>query len=223
MDTTTLGRGGSDTTAVALAVSLGARVCEIYTDVEGVYSADPRIVPDAVKLQKIGYEEMLELATYGAGVMAPRAVELGQVYGMPILVASSSKDTVGTLICKEGSMELRNRVSGIAHDTNVAKIMVIGVPDRPGMAKDIFEPLARANISVDTIVQNAGIDHVTDVTFTVSRTDVLEGVVHCRTRGQGNRSAEGNQRQVIVQGEYRWDGHAERSGLCGTHVPRDGG
>jgi aspartate kinase len=176
MDTTTLGRGGSDTTAVALAISLGARVCEIYTDVEGVYTADPRIVPEAFKRRMIGYEEMLELATYGAAVMAPRAVELGQVYGMPILVASSSSDAAGTLICKEGSMELQNKVSGIAQDTNVAKIMIIGVPDKPGSAKDIFEPLARANISVDTIVQNAGIDRVTDVTFTVSRTDVLKAL-----------------------------------------------
>jgi len=176
MDTTTLGRGGSDTTAVALAVSLGAGVCEIYTDVQGVYSADPRIVPEAVKLDKIGYEEMLEMATYGAAVMAPRAVELGQVHGMPIMVASSSSDAVGTLICKEGSMELRNKVSGIAHDTNVAKIMVIGVPDQPGMAKDIFEPLARANVSVDTIVQNTGTDSVTDVTFTVARTDILKAL-----------------------------------------------
>ena len=176
MDTTTLGRGGSDTTAVALAVSLGASVCEIYTDVEGVFSADPRIVPEAVKLAKIGYEEMLELATYGASVMAPRAVELGQAYGMPIRVASSSSDSVGTLICKEGSMELRNKVSGIAHDTNVAKIMVIGVPDKPGIAREVFEPLARANISVDTIVQNAGIDNITDITFTVARTDVVKAL-----------------------------------------------
>jgi aspartate kinase len=176
MDTTTLGRGGSDTTAVALAIGLGAHVCEIYTDVEGVYTADPRIVPNAIKLQMIGYEEMLEMATYGAAVMAPRAVELGQVYRMPIRVASSISDAAGTLICKEGSMELRNKVSGIAHDTNVAKIMVIGVPDQPGMAKDIFEPLARAGVSVDTIVQNTGTDSVTDVTFTVARTDVLKAL-----------------------------------------------
>jgi aspartate kinase len=176
MDTTTLGRGGSDTTAVALAASLGAEVCEIYSDVEGVLSADPRLVPDAVKLSMIGYEEMLELATYGAKVMAPRAVELGQVYGMPILVASSSSDAPGTLVCKEASMELRNRVSGIAHDTNVAKITVIGVPDRPGTAKDIFEALARANISVDTIVQNASTDSVTDVTFTAARTDLVKAL-----------------------------------------------
>ena len=176
MDTTTLGRGGSDTTAVALAASLGAEACEIYSDVEGVLSADPRLVPDAVKLSRIGYEEMLELATYGAKVMAPRAVELGQVYGMPILVASSSSNAPGTLVCKEASMELRNRVSGIAHDTNVAKITVIGVPDRPGTAKDIFEALARANISVDTIVQNASTDSVTDVTFTAARTDLVKAL-----------------------------------------------
>ncbi len=176
MDTTTLGRGGSDTTAVALAASLGAQVCEIYSDVEGVLSADPRVVPDAVKLSQIGYEEMLELATYGAKVIAPRAVELGQVYAMPILVASSSSNERGTLICKEASMELRNKVSGIAHDTNVAKITVVGVPDRPGVAKDIFGPLARANISIDTIVQNAGSDNVTDVTFTAARTDLVKAL-----------------------------------------------
>ncbi|MFC2008556.1 aspartate kinase [Chloroflexota bacterium] len=177
MDTTTLGRGGSDTTAVALAVGLGADVCEIYTDVEGVLTADPRIVSDAIKLQSIGYEDMLELASYGAKVMAPRAVELGQVYGMPILVASSSSDAPGTLICtEEASMELRRKVSGIAHDTNVSKITIVGVPDHPGIAKDIFEPLARANVSVDTIVQNVGQGEVTDVTFTVSRTDLIKAL-----------------------------------------------
>jgi len=177
MDTTTLGRGGSDTTAVALAVGLEADVCEIYTDVEGVLTADPRIVPDAIKLKTIGYEEMLELASYGAKVMAPRAVELGQVYSMPILVASSSTDAEGTLICmEEASMELRRKVSGIAHDTNVAKLTIVGVPDHPGIAKDIFEPLARANVSVDTIVQNVGQGEVTDVTFTVSRTDLVKAL-----------------------------------------------
>jgi len=176
LDITTLGRGGSDTTAVALAVGLGADVCEIYTDVEGVLTADPRIVPDAKKLTTIGYEEMLELASYGAKVMAARAVELGQLYGMPILVASSSTDVAGTLICKEETMELRRKVSGIAHDTNVAKITIVGVPDHPGAARDIFAPLARANVSVDTIVQNVGLDDVTDVTFTVSRTDLVKAL-----------------------------------------------
>ena len=172
MDITTLGRGGSDTTAVALAASLNANVCQIYTDVEGVYTADPHLIPEASKLDKIGYEEMLEMASYGAKVIHPRAVELGQLYNMPILVASSFSDRPGTLICKEASMEIRNKVRGIAHDTNVAKITVIGVPDHPGVAAAIFEPLAKANISVDTIVQNASIENITDLTFTVARSDL---------------------------------------------------
>ena len=172
MDITTLGRGGSDTTAVALAASLNANVCQIYTDVEGVYTADPHLIPEASKLDKIGYEEMLEMASYGAKVIHPRAVELSQLYNMPILVASSFSDRPGTLICKEASMEIRNKVRGIAHDTNVAKITVIGVPDHPGIAAAIFEPLAKANISVDTIVQNASIENITDLTFTVARSDL---------------------------------------------------
>jgi len=172
MDITTLGRGGSDTTAVALAASLNADVCQIYTNVEGVYTADPRLVLEASKLDKIGYEEMLEMASYGAKVIHPRAVELGELYNMPILVASSFSDSPGTIICKEASMEVRNKVRGIAHDTNVAKITIVGVPDHPGVATAIFEPLAKANISVDTIVQNASIKNITDLTFTVARNDL---------------------------------------------------
>lgn len=172
MDITTLGRGGSDTTAVALAAALKAEICQIYTDVEGVYTADPRIVPEATKLKEVGYEEMLELASYGAKVIHPRAVELGELYDVPILVASSFSDSTGTFICKEASMEVRNKVRGIAHDTNVAKVTVIGVPDRPGIASTIFEPLAEANISVDTIVQNASVQNITDLTFTVARSDL---------------------------------------------------
>jgi aspartate kinase len=175
-DITTLGRGGSDTTAVALAASLGAGVCQIYTDVEGVYTADPRLVPEARKLKEISYEEMLELATYGARVMHNRAVELGWLYNVPILVASSFSDSPGTIICKEASMEVRNKVSGIAHDAGVAKITVIGVPDHPGVAAAIFEPLARANISIDTIVQNTSINSITDLTFTMARTDLLKAM-----------------------------------------------
>ena len=175
-DITTLGRGGSDTTAVALAASLGAEVCQIYTDVEGVYTADPRLVPEAKKLKEVSYEEMLELATYGARVMHNRAVELGWLYNVPILVASSFNDSPGTIICKEVSMEVKNKVSGIAHDASVAKITVVGVPDHPGVAAAIFEPLARANISVDTIVQNASINSITDLTFTVARTDLLKAM-----------------------------------------------
>ena len=172
MDITTLGRGGSDTTAVALAASLKAKVCQIYTDVEGVYTADPRLVPEARRLEEIAYEEMLELATYGAKVMHARAVELGEVYNMPILVASSFSDKPGTIIHGGVSMEVRNRVRGIAHDVDVAKITVVAVPDRPGIASAIFEPLAKASISVDTIVQNASINNITDLTFTVARGDL---------------------------------------------------
>ena len=176
MDITTLGRGGSDTTAVALAASLNADVCQIYTDVEGVYTADPRLMPEASKLDKISYEEMLEMASYGAKVIHPRAVELGELYNMPILVASSFSDRPGTIICKEASMEVRNKVRGIAHDTDVAKITVVGVPDHPGVAAAIFEPLTKANISVDTIVQNASIENITDLTFTVTRNDLNEAM-----------------------------------------------
>jgi len=169
MDITTLGRGGSDTTAVAMAVSLGAQVCEIYTDVEGVYTADPRFVPDARRLKEVGYEEMLELATYGAKVLHPRAVELGELYNIPILVASSFTDNPGTLIHGGTNMEVRNKVRGVAHDLDVAKITVLGVPDRPGIATAIFEPLVEENISVDTIVQNASVERATDLTFTVAK------------------------------------------------------
>ncbi len=173
MDVTTLGRGGSDTTAVALAVSLRAEECQIFTDVEGVYTADPRLVPEARKLADIGYEEMLEMATYGARVMHPRAVELGELFNMPILVASSFSDTPGTLIHGEASMmEVRNKVRGITQDLDVAKITVVGVPDRPGIAASIFEPLAAAGVSVDTIVQNASVENITDLTFTVTKGDL---------------------------------------------------
>lgn len=174
MDITTLGRGGSDTTAVALAAKLEAERCEIYTDVEGVYTADPHLVPKARKLSEIYYEEMLELARSGATVLHPRAVELGAAYNVPILVASSFTNVSGTLIHGEVAMEIREKVSGIAHDLNVAKVTIIGVPDRPGIAAAIFEPLAKADVSVDTIVQNASINKITDLTFTVSRTDLAK-------------------------------------------------
>src|ERR1700730_5022222 len=164
-DVTTLGRGASDTTAVALACALSAARCDIYTDVEGIYTADPRVVPNARKLAEIGYEEMLELAQLGARVMHPRAVELGELYDMPIQVASSFAEVPGTLIHRmladgvgehEMPMEIRRNVRGIAHDTDVARITLVRVPDRPGIAAAIFEPLAAAHISVDTIAQSSG-------------------------------------------------------------------
>ncbi len=175
-DVATLGRGGSDTTAVALAASLKAKICEIYTDVEGVYTADPRVVPEARKLDEIGYEEMLEMATSGARVMHHRSVELGQVYNMPILVASSMVNKPGTIIHGGENMEARNKVRGIAHDMDVAKITITGVPDRPGIAAAIFMPLAKAGISVDTIVQNASANNITDLTFTITKNDVTKAM-----------------------------------------------
>ncbi len=172
LDVTTLGRGGSDTTAVALAAALKAERCEIYTDVDGIYTADPRIEPNAYKLEAVSYEEMLELASYGAKVMHPRAVELGAVFNMPILVASSFSEAPGTLIGGASMMEQRNKVTGIAADTDVARITLRGVPDQPGIAARLFEPLAEAGISVDTIVQNASVERLTDLTFTVARAEV---------------------------------------------------
>ena len=172
-DVTTLGRGGSDTTAVALAAALRCERAEIYTDVAGVYTADPRVCPAARPLRDIGYEEMLELATTGARVMHARAVEVGALYGVAILVASTFDEAApGTLIHEETTMEQANKVRGIAHQSQVAKVTVRGVPDRPGIAAHIFEPLAEAHVSVDTIVQNASEEGLTDLTFTVARDDL---------------------------------------------------
>ncbi len=175
-DVTTLGRGGSDTTAVALAAALQADRCDIYTDVDGIYTADPRVAPGARKLTEIGYEEMLELAAYGAK-MHPRSIELGAAYGVPIYVASSFGDAPGTLIHKltETEMEVvedRVKVTGIAYQANLAKITVRSVPDRPGVAAALFEPLAAMGISVDTIVQNTSAERATDISFTVARSDL---------------------------------------------------
>ena len=187
LDVTTLGRGGSDTTAVALAAALGADCCEVYTDVEGIYTADPRVVPEARKIKEISYEEMLELAAYGAK-MHPRAIELGAMYDIPIKVASSFGDFPGTLIHKGAhrEMEQRVKVTGIAHDLNVAKITLRGVPDRPGIAGALFEPLAQVGISVDTIVQNASVENLTDLSFTVARTDLKRAVEVVKPVAEGS-------------------------------------
>ena len=175
-DITTLGRGASDLTAVALAAGLNADRCEIYTDVEGIYTADPRLVRDARKMTQVGFEEMLELASYGAK-MNPRSIELGMVYQVPILVASSFNNEPGTLIHDGDNMdtnvgEIRNRVRGIATDKDVAKITVFSVVDRPGIAAALFDPLAESDISVDVIVQNASVSGTTDLTFTIKQSDV---------------------------------------------------
>ncbi len=175
-DITTLGRGASDLTAVALAAGLKADRCEIYTDVEGIYTADPRLVSDARKMTQVGFEEMLELASYGAK-MNPRSIELGMVFQVPILVASSFNNEPGTLIHDGDNMdntvgEIRNRVRGIATDKDVAKITVFSVVDRPGIAAALFDPLAESDISVDVIVQNASVSGTTDLTFTIKQSDV---------------------------------------------------
>jgi aspartate kinase len=167
---TTLGRGGSDATAVALAASLGADVCEIYTDVDGVYTADPRVVPEARKLDEISFEEMLELSAAGAGVLMSRSVEFGRRFDIPIHVRSSFKPDEGTWV-KEETME-QAIISGVAHDTSEAKLTVRGVPDRPGVAARLFEPLADAGINIDMIVQNTSLDGTTDISLTVPKSSL---------------------------------------------------
>jgi aspartate kinase len=171
-DITTLGRGGSDTTAVALAIAAEAERCEIYTDVDGIYTTDPRLTDKARKLSEIGFQEMLEMAVLGAK-MNPRSIELGAVYDMPVYVASSFSNESGTLIHGgEHTMEVRKAVTGIAVDRNVGKITVRGVIDRPGVAAGLLQPLADAGVSVDVIVQNASSDGTTDFTFTVAQASV---------------------------------------------------
>ena len=175
-DVTTLGRGGSDLTAVALAAALKADRCIIYTDVDGIYTADPNIVPTARRLNKIAYEEMLELASLGAKVLQSRSVEFAARYGVPVEVQSSFKEGQGTLVAKEDADMERVMVSGVTGDRNQAKITIVGVPDRPGIAARVFGPVADANILVDMIIQNVGQASLTDISFTVPRADLRKAV-----------------------------------------------
>ena len=173
---TTLGRGGSDTTAVAVSVALGADECQIYTDVDGVFTADPRIVENAALLERLTFEEMLELASLGSKVLHPRAVEFAGKYGVPMRVLSSFDEGPGTLITtEEGTME-KPVVSGVAYSRDEAKVTVLGVPDIPGVASKILGPVGKANIEVDMIVQNVGADGSTDFTFTVKREDYTTAI-----------------------------------------------
>lgn len=169
---TTLGRGGSDTTAVALAAVIGADVCEIYTDVAGVFTADPRLVGSARKMDEIAYDEMLELASLGAGVMHSRAVEFGKKYRIPIHVRSSLTDEPGTMIVEEVSRMEKVTVRGAALTKDLAKVTIRSVPDRPGVAARIFHAIASANVAVDDIIQNVSRDGTTDVSFTVAAGDL---------------------------------------------------
>ena len=176
-DPVTLGRGGSDTSAVALAGALKADACEIYTDVDGIYSADPRIIPDARKMKEITYDEMLEMARLGAGVMQPRSVEMGKYFNIPIHVRSTFTSKPGTMIREAYTMEEKDfLIRGVAHDNNVAKIAVLGVPNNPGIAHTIFAALAEKNIAVDMIVQSIrNIEkNVTDMVFTTTLDDLPE-------------------------------------------------
>jgi aspartate kinase len=172
LDVTTLGRGGSDTTAVALAAALGADVCEIYTDVEGVYTADPRLVPDARKLAEISHEEMLELSAAGAKVLMVRSVEYARNHGVTLHVRSSFSESEGTWVRKEDELMEQAIISGIAHDASEAKMTVLAVPDRPGVAARIFRALADAAVNVDMIVQNISADGHTDISFTLPQDDL---------------------------------------------------
>ncbi len=174
-DYTTLGRGGSDTTAVALAAALHADKCEIYTDVDGVFTADPRIVPSARKLPEITYDEMLELASLGAGVLHNRSVEMAKKYGVQLVVRSSLNITEGTVVKEEVKME-KMLVSGVACDKNTARIAVIGLEDQPGVAFKLFHHLANHNINVDIILQSVGRDGTKDISFTVTKDSLEEAV-----------------------------------------------
>ena len=200
---TTLGRGGSDTTAVALAASLKAYICEVYTDVEGIFTADPRIVKNAKKIDYLSYEDMLELANYGAK-MHPRSIELGLHYNMPIIIKSSFENKTGTIICnieklndlqKRGIIlnkitENRNKVTGVTSERNISKITLHSIPDKPGIAAKVFKPLSEARINVDVIVQNISRNHKTDLTFTVKNEDLDHALIIVQNKSIKNINYE---------------------------------
>ena len=197
---TTLGRGGTDTTAVAMAVALNADECRIYTDVDGVYTADPRIVPEAKRMDKISYEEMLELASLGAKVLQIRSVEFANKYKVPLRVLSSFTEGSGTLITDEDEEMERALIAGIAHNRDEAKLTLLGVPDKPGIAGAILSPIAEAGIEVDMIVQNVGVDDTTDFTFTVHRNDYdkVMALLNKTARGLGAKEVLGDNRIVKI-------------------------
>ena len=189
---TTLGRGGSDTSAVALAAALKADRCDIFTDVDGVYTTDPNICSKARRLDRISYDEMLEMAMTGAKVLQPRSVEMAKKYNVPVYVKSSFSDEGGTLVTKEDKEMEREVVSGITYDRDQAKITVVRVPDKPGVAASLFTPLSEHNISVDMIIQNASADGFTDLTFTVSKKEMKEAqkIVDATAKAVGAKKVE---------------------------------
>ena len=197
---TTLGRGGSDTSAVALAVALQAGECRIYTDVAGIYNADPRLIPEAVCLDKITFEEMLELASLGSKVLLARSVELASKHNIPMRVLSSFVPGEGTLVDNEKNVMEKVLISGIAHNVDEAQLTLLGVPDKPGIAANILEHIAKSNIEVDMIVQNTGVDGNTDFTFTVHRHDYEVGlkILQALAPELGVREVKGNNKIVKV-------------------------
>ena len=197
---TTLGRGGSDTTGVAMAAALKADECQIYTDVDGVYTTDPRIVPEARRLDRITYEEMLEMASLGAKVLQIRSVEFASKYQVTLRVLSSFKDGHGTLITTEENIMEAALISGVTLNRDEAKLTVLGVPDRPGIASGILGPIAEANIEVDMIVQNVAADGSADFTFTVNRNDYDKalGILEKAAQEMGARSVSGDRKIVKV-------------------------
>ena len=197
---TTLGRGGSDTTAVAMAAALQANECQIFTDVDGVYTADPRVEPAARRLEFLTYEEMLEMASLGSKVLQIRSVEFARKYLVPLRVLSSFKEGPGTLITDEDENMEQALISGIAHNRDEAKLTIVGVPDKPGIAYSILGPIADANIEVDMIVQNVGVDNTTDFTFTVHRNDYEKAlaVLEKTSMELGAKSVSGDNRIVKI-------------------------
>jgi len=209
---TTLGRGGSDLTAVALAAALKADLCEIYTDVDGVYTADPNIVPDARKLSRISYDEMLEMASLGAKVLQARSVEFAKKYTVPVHVRSSFKPTPGTLVTKEDSRMEEVVVTGLTHDRSQAKVSILRVPDRPGIAAQIFGAVAAETIVVDMIVQNISRDGYTDISFTLPRGD----------RARAVTALEQVARQIGAQG-VQFDDRIAKVSIVGVGMRRHSG
>ena len=207
LDVTTLGRGGSDTTAVALAAALEADVCEIYTDVAGVFSADPRIVEDARKLPVLSFEEMLEMSAAGAGVLQLRSVEYARNYGIPIHCRSSFDGAPGTFVVDEEQTMERPLVTAVTHSTDEARVTLTGLPDRPGVAARVFGALAEANVNVDMIIQNEPIadDHHADMSFTVPKTDL-----------QAARDALESVKEELSFGEIQTDDSMGKVSLVGA-------
>ena len=197
---TTLGRGGSDTSAVAVAAALKADVCEIYTDVDGVYTTDPNLVPAARKLEKISFDEMLEMASLGAKVLQIRSVKFAKQYGVPIVVRSSFHDAPGTWVTREEDVMERLVVSGVTYNKNEAKIRIRGVKDQPGVAARLFSPLGDSGIVVDMIIQNLGSDGATDMTFTVPKSDYRRAlqIAEQTAREIGASAVEGDERIAKV-------------------------